>query len=243
MEVFVDETSQIVKWRRKNLGGGLMRYAILLASALAVAVSTPLLAVDAGKEPAEIKLDTVWALNMPGTRDIRELEPRQDLSQIPNSELAKSSLVAGISAALSPRNRPREGEQAGPAFVVLGEDKVALKNAHAVLTSKKRNDPDRWMPPNTKLSLVFYEYSCGRFVHVVSAEKTGKLITVEYQLVPHITLEMTRHFALIPIGEFPPGTFQVRFVEVPFVAPDGAIAPPMHNVERVVSNSFSFGVR
>jgi hypothetical protein len=85
-----------------------------------------------------ISLDKIWAYEMPGTRDVRELEPKLDVHNPGFKELWERSIVRQITSFLC-TNVPDQGEVAGPAFVVVGAGKGALTNAFTTLTDRERN--------------------------------------------------------------------------------------------------------
>ena len=160
-----------------------------------------LLSVSASAEPPKdtvtIPLDQIWAFDMPGTRDIRELEPE------------RGPMVSSIGRSLS--HAPAKGETVKPAFAVRGDGLQALRGAHAVLVEDAK--PDSMFPVGSKLSVVFFSYQLGSFVHINNVERRGDVVEVQYRFVPHRTREMTVHFALIPLGELPHGKFTVQIIQ------------------------------
>jgi hypothetical protein len=120
---------------------------------LAVFLLLSTTAVAESEKPQTIALDKIWAEYMPGTRNVRELESVPEYVELPTLEtLLRDSLVARISHALS--DRPTEGEKAGPAFIVTGTGKEALRKTADVLT--KKVEPAETFPPNIDLTFVFY---------------------------------------------------------------------------------------
>ena len=196
----------------------------------------------ASPEPAKgaslIPLDQIWAYDMPRTRDVRELEPKANPT-LSIEELTRRLDVWKILKVL--KDRPSEGETAGSAFVVLGVGKEALKNAEAVFSSGK--DTRKVLPADTELSLVFYSYMCGRYVRLVSVERSPNQITVKYQFVAHQTENMSTHFALIPLGKLSAGTFQVKIEQLEPIDEQGRSVAPISNPQRLVCDSFSFDVQ
>ena len=176
-----------------------------------------------------IPLDAIWAWRTPGTKNVGELD----------ADNTKTGSIYKILSALS--KRPKEGEKAGPAFVVEGTGQDALKTAATVLI-KTAEAPHR-VAADTDLALVFYSYSCGQFVHIVSVEQSDKQIRILYQFVGHATTNMTRHFALIPIGRLPPGEVEVIIEQTASINERGDERPPLRGLERLVCDSFSFEVR
>lgn len=192
----------------------------------------------ANTQSKPIPLDQIWGYNLPGTRDIRQLEPARATANLPAREAIRRSPVLQIYRALG--QRPKRGETAGPAFVVEGRGHEALKNAHAVFTDKEQ--PRRIFPPSTDLSLVFYAYIGGRYVRIESIEKSANQITVNYQFVSHSTADSTVHFALIPLGDLPEGVIRVKIKQLPSTDERGQIVP-MRDGRHIVCDSFSFAIQ
>ncbi|MCI0331660.1 MAG: hypothetical protein L0228_00365 [Planctomycetes bacterium] len=197
-------------------------------------------------EPAKgavIPLDQIWSYQkMPGTRDAHELEPQlPDAGLMSDEEFIRRHQIQQILHSLSFRNRPKPGEKAGPAFVIIGTGKEALKNAADVFNKEKQ--PQQVLPADTDLTLVFYSYMCARYVRIASVGQSENVITVKYQIVAHGTQEMTTHFALIPIGKLPAGRVQVNVQQVESNDPFDQLIPPVRDPLRYVSDSFSFEVR
>lgn len=189
--------------------------------------------------PQEIPLDKIWGYNLPGTRDIRELEPKRDVRNMPRKEYVWGSFVNRISSRLT--KWPKKGEKARPAFVVKGTGKDALKNADEVFLNAKA--PMQSMPADTELSLVFFVHVTGWEVRIASVEKAAGQIRLKYQCVtsPQQTSGYTR-FALIPLGKLRPGKVEVTIEQLPTADDQGKPARPVQEPDRMVCNSFSFTV-
>jgi hypothetical protein len=197
-------------------------------------------------------LDQVWGYMMPGTRDVRELEPKRDIGLLSPEEFIKASQVQQIRLTLSSRGRAKEGEQAGPAIMVKGTGKEALKNASIALANKGKVaelDSARTFPADSDLSILFFAYLSPRYVRIVSVNRSmhqlrdGQVetnLTIEYQLVSHISANMTPHFALIPLGKLNPGVVRVKIQQLPPVDEFGKEDKPLRNVRRYVCESTSF---
>ncbi len=188
-----------------------------------------------------IPLHEIWAYKMPGTRDVRELEPKPEIAATID-ELARHSDVWKILKVLD--GRPKEGEKAGPAFVVVGTGREALVNAAVVITNlmKEKESPTA-VPPNTDVSLMFYSHLCGRYVQLVSVELSPQLITIRYRFVDHVQQIMTAHFALVPLGKLREGKVQVKVEQLPPIDECGQPVAPLGDPLRFVSQSFSFAVQ
>lgn len=199
-----------------------------LAIVLAASISSPALG-------EEIPLKSIWALDMPGTQDIRKLDPPREKQPVSVQEFIKSSLVERTAQTLNPDKWPKDGNT-GRGFVVAATGVDALKQAHDVL-AKKVDRPDAVLS-GEELSLVFYSYSSGQYVHLDQVERDGETITVKYRNVPHRTLDMSPHIALIPLGELSAGKYRVKVEELP---PKEKTDTPQ-KTRHVVCDSFSFVV-
>ncbi len=159
-----------------------------------------------------VPLKDIWAFRMPGTRDIRLLEPLlvsgkfRELSVIEGQELLRQSLVRQIQRSLN--DRPANGPK--PSFVVQGSGAKALREAHSVLVAGKK--PQQSFLAGSELSLVFFSYQASAYVHLEEAKIKGHSIRIEYRLQQHMTLDVTEHFAVIPLGSLPAGEVQVEIV-------------------------------
>lgn len=142
-----------------------------------------------------IPLNHIWALQMPGTQDIRKLDP----------EDAKRIRVWLT-------ERTAERAEAGPCFFVEGEGKEALANAAKALVDDEPRLTS--IPAGKNVSLVFYAYAAPGYVHVKSVHHSDEDVTVKYRVVTHETSNATVHFAIIPLGKLSPGKFTVNAVEV-----------------------------
>jgi hypothetical protein len=187
------------------------------------------------RQGVEIPLGQIWAYSMPTTKDVRELDATAQKGIIRHPQIEE------IRRALAARNRPKAGDSAGQGFVVFGEGKDALKNAAAVFAGKSK--PLSVVPSGEKSSLVFFSYSCGRYVHLLDARRSAGKVVLEYQFVSHSTAEMTSHFALIPLGELSEGDYRVKIVQSKPATTRGLqVTMPIPNPEEIVCNSFSFRV-
>jgi hypothetical protein len=197
-------------------------------------------------KPKIIPLKDIWAYEMPGTRDVWELEPDKfgvkvrDLSSQEQSKRYKESLIFQI------RNHfgmPKSQQMALPGFAVLGSGMDALRNAHAVLVKGKQ--PRKAFPENSAVSIVFFSKVFDYYVHLEKVEKQGNTITIKYFFVPHRG-DGTAHFALIPLGKMPVGEIKVDAVRSPLPKMSdvaGFGAPPSTALDSiVVCRPFSFKV-
>jgi hypothetical protein len=200
-----------------------------------------------GESPTDkakmIPLEKIWAYDMPGTKDVRELEPKLDVHDPGFQEFWRQSLVRRIVRFLAVYT-PKEGETAGPSFVVVGKGKGALNKVLDTLKDRERKKQERPFPKDWELSLVFYSYVTGWHPQIKSVEQTPALITVKYQFVAQQEPAFAAvRFALIPIGKFPAGKVRVKIEEVPPVDFKGKPVDPLQHAERYVCGSSSFTIK
>jgi hypothetical protein len=194
-------------------------------------------------ETKQIPLDKIWAYKMPGTKDVRELEPKLDVHDPKFKEAWERSLVRQMVSFLS-SGAPREGETPRPGFVVIGTGKESLKNAHITLKDKSNVDEQQQMPKDTELSLVFFHYDTGWHPQLTSVERSPDSIVVKYKFVqPEDPSFSTPRFALIPLGNLSPGRVNVKFEQEQPVDYRGLRLNQKTNAERLVCDSFSFEIR
>lgn len=196
-------------------------FVILLASAACRGAESESKAIT-------IPLDQIWAYNMPGTHDVRELNPTdKDLV-----ELIQQSL-----------GRKKSEDYAIPGFVVQGEERDALQKVFGVLVSGK--PIDKTLQANKKTWIVFFSRDSSHYVHLNEARQEANHIVVSYRFVPHDSRELTRHFALIPLGNLCTGRYSFSVVNSPL---DGryvnaAYRPiPESDIAKIVCGPFDFVV-
>lgn len=212
------------------------RLSFVVGSSLVLLLLSRAIAVAANEQTKTIPLEKIWGYELPGTRNIRELDSAaRDPKTFTKSTTYKLAKLLSI-------NVPDEGQQADPAFVVAATGKDALKKAYAVLTDKKKEREP--LPRDSELTLVFYSYVTGWHAKINSVEQSPGLITVKYQFVaPQEPSFGAVRYALIPIGKLSKGTTRVSIEQIPPVDYRGRAVPAMKDAERFVCNSFSFDVR
>jgi hypothetical protein len=169
------------------------RSSLFCGFAIVLQLIAPVTAQTPNEQPTQIPLDQIWGYNIPGTRDVRELEPKADpnilgdqLKGLSRDDAARRMIdeftrrldVWKILKVL--KRRPMGGKDAGPAFIVMGIGKDALQNAEAVFSHT--DDALRVLPTGTDLSLVFYSYMSSGRIHLVSVERLQQTITVKYRM-------------------------------------------------------------
>jgi len=219
------------------------RFSIIISFVFSLVACSPVRVNAENNKPRTIPLNEIWAYQMPGTKDVRELEPKLDVHDPNFKELWERSLVRGIASYLS-TYVPDRGELAGPAFIVVGTGKEALKNAHAELVKDRGATRNSNVSANTELTLVFYSYVTGWHLRLKSIEKSPSVVTIKYQFVaPREPAFAATRFALVPIGKLTKGEVKVEVEQLPPVDYAGRAMPPKRDADRFVCGSFSFEVR
>jgi hypothetical protein len=100
--------------------------------------------------------------------------------------------------------------------------------------------------PGDDVSIFFFTYpTSGYYVYIQRAERRGNSIQITYQFYPHLTRDMTAHFALIPLGKLPEGQYQARMVQDkvhPRFKQLGMEPPDARTVSQLIGKDFSFAV-
>jgi hypothetical protein len=150
-----------------------------------------------------IPLDQVWAYQMPGTRDIAELEGTQ-------RELLRTIFESTFRGA---GNKDFK-DIAQPGFVVAGSGRAALEAAHAVFVDAAK--PKSEFSPNEDVSLVFFSAPLSRYrVEIQQVRRTENKIEVRYELQGSISKSSFDNLALIPLGRLPVGKYHVDSLQLP----------------------------
>jgi len=171
----------------------------------------------------EIPLKSIWAWNMPGTRDLKEFDDSE----------AQQKIIQPL------LNHIRESWNNDHGVAVQGEGLEALQ--HFIRIEMDGEKPDL-LSPDVPISLVFYTKHAGLFVHLHSVEQKGNRFVIRYQLVPHRERVSTQHLALIPVGKLSPGKYVVNIEQLPMEKQYQDIGYPKRMSEQVknVCNSFQF---
>lgn len=202
-----------------------------------------------GDPPNVVPLDQIWALDMPGTRDVRELEPDNfgdKVRELPADEqfrLLDESLTEQIDKTLRPPHIVAPGPVKEPepknGFAVSGIGVEALQNAKAVLC--KTVQPNEKFDTTTPISVVFTSNQSVRYAHLVRVTRTDNVVEIQYRSIPHESRDLTSHFALIPLGKLLAGEYRVNVTRLP-ESDNRETAKNSVGTGRNVSKSFSFEV-
>ncbi len=194
------------------------------------------------EEPVEIPLDQIWALDMPGTRDLRELEQGDKFKSLSATERIQNSLVENTRWLLNVNHRPSYGSVVGRGTVIAATGLEALKHANAILADKQTRI--EWFDSSEELTLVFFAYESGRRVRLSKVYSTKKEVVVEYAFEAVEFPKSTSQIALIPLGKLPPGNRNVKITRLDEIITNAELRHHRQAFGRqVISESFAFGVR
>jgi hypothetical protein len=215
-----------------------------IAACIAALLLTPSVSgEDDGDSAKPIPLNEIWAYQMPGTKDVRQLERKVDVHDPAFKDFWQSSLVRQMVSFLS-SGAPREGERPRPGFVVVGTGKEAFRKAHAILKDKNKLENEQSLPKNAELSLIFFHYVTGWHPQLTAVEQTPDSIVVKYKFIkPEEPSFGAARFAIIPLGKLSPGIVDVKFEQEQPVDYRGLRLNQKTNAERLVCDSFSFEVK
>lgn len=225
----------------------------ICAVAIVFMSATPCFAQDAGLEAVRIPLETIWALDMPGARDIHGI----DLGDFDGRsrpgwgfEEFRKERAGGIEEFRKSLAIKAPSEDAMPGFIVpSAADANALRYASSRVASAMRYEKQGLgaysFQSGNEVTLVFFTHPSSYYVQLVNVERRGGSIKVQYRVVPHFTAESTVHFALIPLGKLPAGEYFVEFEQAPMerkFQEAGFIRYDSTKERRLVCRSFSFTV-
>jgi hypothetical protein len=216
-----------------------MRWLIAVVAVLLSLTAPAGRAAEESAESVEIPLKEVWALDIPGTRDVREL---QEIPQLPpGKELFEKSLIARIILELG-TDLPQEVK---PGFAVPGVGLEALQQMHDALV--KDRERLKSFRQDDQITIAFFSYTFGQYLRLDGIARSDDAITIKYHFVAHASLDSTVHFALIPLGALPSGDYEV-FLERQATKTSGvldakgAIFIDPDLLKRAVCGPFSFTV-
>jgi hypothetical protein len=180
----------------------------------AIAISSASCVVGEEKT-IEVPLRSIWAAGMPGTRSVYEIDPEiaQAIRDIPSDDtrdakvtvlaykMRDKSLVHQFFGSLS--SLPRD-KQPAKGFAVSGTGQEALKK---LAIARLDNGPD--VLPVGEVSLVFFARQAPESVHLEKVTRCEGNVEISYRLASRDTFVKSEHFALIPLGKLPAGTYKV----------------------------------
>jgi hypothetical protein len=126
---------------------------------------------------------------------------------------------------------------------VEGEDREALRNAHAVLVGKQQRPTS--LSKNSSVSIAFFSLSSSYYISITDVQIQGEGIRIKYEYIPRITANMPSLFALIPLGKLSSGHYRVEIEHEPFEKRFSKYrkSGPHESALGRVSTSFEFDVK
>lgn len=211
----------------------------MLVRILAIAVLLLCYSIGHAEEKmVEIPLTEIWSTNQGRMWAVDEPVTKY-FGQVLKNDSPNQLLLTDISKALSSGAK----DKADPAFAVEGEDREALRNAHAVLTGKQERPTS--LSTDKNVSIAFFALESGYYISITDAQKQGDTIRIKYEFIPHITDNVSSSLSLIPLGKLSVGHYQVEIDHEPFekrFAKFGKSGPHKSALESV-SKSFEFDVK
>jgi len=174
--------------------------------------------------------DSIYAFHMPTFRDVLAID-----TPYVGVNLTESPHVFGIFRAIS---RSFRTSPAGPSFIVKGRAKVALANAHAVLSGKETGETE--LKLKEPATIVFYSLTAGRYVWLDHVSWSDHEVIITYRVVSHMDANATEHFALIPLPQCQKGEVQVTVRQLSPRSLDGTLRRRFEEADKIVSQSFVF---
>lgn len=238
----------------------ILRYLVITLVCLAVGCSS---AADGDAKPAKTKtaeaetvvipLNKIWGRSLPGTQDIKTLEPDHFKPAgvlPPEQNQAKhffNSLSRQIYLAIDRRAATKQ--PIGPGFAVAGSGHDALKAAKEIM--EQDQIPPQTFPVGTEISLFFFTRGLGMGFKLKEVRQLNETVTIGFQFGSYNTsdpVEMMSayRFALIPLGKPASGNIAVNMTEQPPENKLGNISLPIsyqQRAEKGVCKSFTFTIK
>jgi hypothetical protein len=213
---------------------------------------------DKGLDDGLISLSSAWGYGIPGTKDIRDLDPVSHGRYVETPEQQaefENSLVQSILAELS-RFGPDAPYRIGAdelhridrdtpplkAFVVEGVGRDALDEVYEILAGGQPVVDQ--FDVGTELSVVFFTAAIGASVSIESIEHRESEVVIEYRFQQHWADDSSVHLALIPMPPMPTGQGSIRVTRL---LPDrfenrDASGDIPKQFEKLVSQSSKFSI-
>jgi len=182
----------------------------LVAAATSMSAAEPETSVAAGANPIAIPLDQIWAWDMPGTKDVRQLEGQGKFKGMGFTDRVQNSLATNTHWRLNHVFVLKGNKRvriAGSAFVVDAVDLAALKKANAIFA--KEQEPRDSFKASRALTLVFYASGSSRSVRIKEVLKGKNEIVVKYHFHVHGHRTTSKYYALVPLGNDLSGRIKV----------------------------------
>ncbi len=171
----------------------------LMAAVLALLHVVLAIAAEPNAAATAVPVEAIWALDMPGTRDIRELDAPAD------------PIVETVVKEIS------EIRRHDCCYAVRGEGGDALRDFLRV-----RTRVENWhrLPAAEPISLVFFTRPTHDAVVVDRVERTGARFRLFFRFAPRDAADASPGLAVIPVGRLPIGQYAVTPERVPAKAED-----------------------
>lgn len=208
-----------------------MRHSIVVAVWVGLLCSKSAVAQELPK--VEIPLTSIWALDMPGTRDIYGLDLMNFAERSSPGwgyEEFRSERQNSIDEIRTALASWPAGEESLPGFVVGRKTDFGVLRAAGMALARglksygprpklaydlhERHFGTYSFPSGDESTLVFFSHPSSYYIRLVSVTRQGNQFTVRFKAEPHYTAESTVHFALIPLGKLPAGEYLVRYEQV-----------------------------
>jgi hypothetical protein len=198
---------------------------------------------------------------IPGSRQLRELEPEffvyrdtpekaakystpEGLSELKRIQklAAEKSLVYGIERSLQ---RMASNINAKPpfAFLVVGRDRNALPGIHDILVKGEKHRVSA--PSTSDITIVFCSASPQSAARLVRVDRKGNTLEIHY--VPHAPDKryIGWRLALIPLGKLPPGTYRAKLVPSAEKTTNRTVTTPNQSDtgKEPITTSFHFEIK
>jgi hypothetical protein len=181
----------------------------------------------------QIPLSEIWALDMPGTKNVYNLD--QSRMELPMSTLSTGPLQLLHLLKIN---------EARPGFVVIGTGQEALIASHKKLPEGE--SPPSVFLPGKELSIVYFSHGFARRIVLNRVLRRGFDIEISCRFQPTGDEVCSSHFALIPLGTLPVGKYQVSVSDqgndVLSQFPAEEVAALRDRMHRSVCKSFQFEI-
>lgn len=159
------------------------------------------------EEPIEIPLSEIWALDMPGAHNVYELAPEDARREF-------NELLKEVKQQLY--KLPRDGSAMPEAFAYAGGPARGpqllldrLRNKTTAKSVVTQGDP---------IFVMIFSGNDVRYFRFAGAAWKENTLEIMCEFIPHRTRNESVHFAILPIGNLPPGTYSLTFKHKPLPA-------------------------
>lgn len=140
---------------------------------------------------AEIDLSKVHTNGMPGTADIRDLEPEFNGRGVSDEEARKRSAYYRLGFCLS----KLVNKSPGPIAVVPGRERKALAQIADVYCNEQRFQ----LQPNGEATIGFCTGLTANDITITGVSQDDALVTLQIEIKPRSTANLSASIALVPV--------------------------------------------